>query len=347
MIFYGQEIIFDEIVIDGLVVYFDRRTTSLTENSLNLWAAIGVTNKESEKWFFRAFVKSILMAIKNRIRKNTSIVHMLKLDRLKRREKAAFSADSDDDDDDDDDGDKSSMNSEDVIQSPADGTIGRGASENSLASALESLPAGESMQEGSFTQLSSKPFSTSSSATASSLRRSRQRFGTKKGIDATLPTPTPTPVQRLPTVEFNHLIIYDLVAYPLDLLTETHSEHVFKDNSKIYLKKFTLDRDDITGKPLTKNGPRVPLPADDFGDKFGDAFGGALVKHNTYQIASIFAHSYANRILKIKAKEKRHSHAGIQKEVNNSMNPLLSSQSSSIVIGKVVAISDPVTEQST
>lgn len=336
MIFYGREFIFDEILIDGLVVYFDRHTTSVTEDSLNLWAAIGATDKESEKWFFRAFLKSILMAIKNRIKKSTSITHILKLDRLKRRDRATLDAESDDEYEYE--GDRSSRASDESVRAastPADVTSDTGGVKPSeLSAALEALSTDVSMRDDSSLKTDIQP--TKSSTSNTPLRRSRTRAAGKKGTDTPGPSP---PAQRLPTVVFNHLIVYDLVAYPLDLLTETHSEHVMKDATTVRIKKFTLDRDDITGKPTVKNGPRIPLPADDFGDKFGDAFGGALVKNNTYQIASIFAHSYANRILKIKGKDKKPS---LMKNGGNSSTSSVHS-STSTVIGKVVAIHDPAT----
>jgi len=354
MIFYGREIIFDEIVIDGLVVYFDRQTTSSAEDSLNLWVAIGALNKESEKWFFRAFMKSILMAIKNRIQKNTSITHILKLDRIGKRRQSTSDSDSNSDNDDDDDDGKqaSSRLSDDSVEL---GSVGGATSRikvSDSSAALKALNTDESVYDTSSVKdahsvkLSPCKPSETAASSSTSIRRSRNRFGMRRGggggaevVVASVPVTT-TPVKKqLPTVEFNHLIIYDLLAYPLEFLTETHMDQVFNKASTVRLKKFTLDRDDVTGKPKERNGPRIPLPADDFGDKFGDAFGGALVKYNTYQIASIFAHSYANRILKIKPKSER-KQSRVFKD-NCSTNSLASSTSTVTVVGKVIAIHDP------
>ena len=66
----------------------------------------------------------------------------------------------------------------------------------------------------------------------------------------------------LPTVVFNRLLVYDLVAHPLDLLSKSHAK--VDPNSKaatIKIKLFHMNHKDVTGKPVKKGGPRIVLPA--------------------------------------------------------------------------------------
>lgn len=227
-ILYLKAIKFDEIVIDGLEVYFERNHTETTENSLNVWRAVGAKDKDTEKSIFHTILMGIWGAIKNRVRKQ-SLLHKLKVSLLA----------------------KSSVKHRDE-------------------------------EDGEFGHLN---------CDASDRASVRSSDGNPKPAASTKTSST------LPTVEFNRLNVYKLVAHPLDLLTRTQSQFDLARQNTILIPHFFMDHKDCTGKPKQKGGPRVALPADDFGDKFGDAFGAALVTNNSFAIASILAHSYMNRTL--------------------------------------------------
>ena len=65
----------------------------------------------------------------------------------------------------------------------------------------------------------------------------------------------------LPTVEFERLIILNLRAYPLDLVSKTHMRTPENTSLPIKVNLFHQTRADVTGPPRVKGGSRVPLPA--------------------------------------------------------------------------------------
>ena len=58
---------FDTIIIDGFEWYFEKAHTDTTVFSLNIWAAIGATDKDSEKNILRSIIMGIWKAIRVRI----------------------------------------------------------------------------------------------------------------------------------------------------------------------------------------------------------------------------------------------------------------------------------------
>lgn len=217
---YLKAIKFEEIVIDSLEVYFERVTTDSTENSLNIWAAIGVKDKDSEKSMLRGVIMGIWQAIINRMKKPFSQSEGSNID-------------------------YDLLDGEDTLN------------EDATVVGDESVTEDEPKSPRSLAMLK------------------KTESGNKK-----------TP---LPTVEFHRLLVVDLRAHPLDLLASKHSSVGYKKSNNIYIKLFYMHRHDVTGKPRRKGGPRVALPADEFGDKFGDAFGAALVSNNPLSIGSMLA----------------------------------------------------------
>lgn len=70
-----------------------------------------------------------------------------------------------------------------------------------------------------------------------------------------------------PTVEFSRLIILNLRAYPLDLLSKTHMKQPENTTLPIRVAIFHQTRKDVTGRPRSEGGDRVALPAETFGDR--------------------------------------------------------------------------------
>lgn len=259
-ILYVKSIKFDEIVIDGLEIYFERNHTETVEDSLNAWHAVGAKDKDAEKTIFKSILMGIWGAIKNRIHKQ-SLLTKLKNSVLNKMNVAP--------DEDEEDEFISSRHNSDSVRS-----------NQSLSSVVSTTS----------TRKNQKP---------------------------------------LPTVEFNRLNVYDLVAHPLDLLTRTQSRYDLAKQNMIMIPHFYMSHKDCTGKPKRKGDPRVALPADDFGDKFGDAFGGSLVSNNSFAIASILAHSYINRTKDAVNTHKKDIHKRLSKSsesMSSSVSPLLTSQ---------------------
>ena len=65
-------------MIDTIDIYFERAHTSYARNSLNLWAAMGVTDKSKEKTLLKSMIDAIFLAIRRRLRSNFKSVFGVK-----------------------------------------------------------------------------------------------------------------------------------------------------------------------------------------------------------------------------------------------------------------------------
>lgn len=246
---FVKAIKFEEIIIDSLEVYFERVTTSTTENSLNVWAAIGVKDKDAEKSMLRGVIMGIWQAIINRMKKNIT-------------KPFSFSNEDNIDYDNYEDEEVTTAGDNKTDEKSNTGSNTNNTNNNS---------------DRDVDAATDNSIKNNNESETQSSRQSLKRVESNSK-------------KNLPTVEFHRLLVIDLRAHPLDLLAAKNSS-IGKKSNNIYIKLFYMHRHDVTGQPKYRGGPRIALPADDFGDKFGDAFGGALVANNSLSIGGLIAAS--------------------------------------------------------
>lgn len=106
------------------------------------------------------------------------------------------------------------------------------------------------------------------------------------------PHPTPAGPTGPPfRLDLGRVLIMDVAAHVLDLLSATHQDN---SSGTIVIKALNITRNDLTDAPATPGGHRVVLPWDCMAERFGEMFAKELVATNFVSILALAGTAVGN-----------------------------------------------------
>ena len=206
---YGKVLSFDQVIIDSVEVYFEKPTSPEVRSSLNFWSAIGVETKDEAHHKLSSFFHFVVGKIKSKMAMSLSFTSA-------HREK-----------DEEDDGGEDEDVGEDETDDGGDASYG---SRKSSVTSVEDGPAvGHRHRKSSDGGGLSQGYLTASRKLSSGAPPAQRQRVVKEPLK----------------VELNSLVVLNLVAHPLDLLSGVHM-NAFK-HTDIRLKCFHMTRKELTG----------------------------------------------------------------------------------------------------